>query len=65
MLILKSLVPIRCYTDSLMSTAGFGFCYSGAVLKNAVVTEAYVSGATNMTPANIEGAGELLVLPVV
>lgn len=31
---------------------------SGANMKNAVVTEAYVSGATKMEPANIEGAGE-------
>lgn len=27
-------------------------------MKNAVVTEAYVSGATKMEPANVEGAGE-------
>ena len=31
---------------------------SGANMKNAVVTEAYVSGATKMEPADIEGAGE-------
>ncbi|CAM9866040.1 unnamed protein product, partial [Hapterophycus canaliculatus] len=29
---------------------------SGANLRNAVVTEAYVSGATKMEPAIIEGA---------
>lgn len=27
-------------------------------MKNAVVTEAYISGATKMEPADIEGAGE-------
>lgn len=31
---------------------------SGANMKNAVVTEAYVSGATKMEPTNVEGAGE-------
>ncbi len=31
---------------------------SGANMKNAVVTEAYVSGATKMEPGNVEGAGE-------
>lgn len=35
---------------------------SGANMKNAVVTEAYVSGATKMEPTNIEGAGENLSL---
>lgn len=31
---------------------------SGANMRNAVVTEAYVSGATKMEPAIVEGAGE-------
>lgn len=31
-------------------------------MKNALVTEAYISGATKMEPAIIEGAGEMLSL---
>lgn len=45
-------------TAGLLCSCSISLCCSGAVLKNAVVTEAYVSGATNMTPADIEGAGE-------